>query len=86
MFSNELVIDSFLVHSESATTLLLYLISIDLHKYAYNRLNIIDEKYVEIERLNYTRIHYGVYISIEYEAVFGYGYKLPRIYYNKNNE
>lgn len=81
---NTIVVDPFIIHSESCNEYISYLISLDLHRCFSKHLNIIsdnnDNRFVEIESLR-VFIHDGVYKAIRYKAIAGHGYKLPRIHH-----
>lgn len=80
--SHHIVIDAFLVHSESAELYVPYTVSLDLHRRYRHRLTAAeDDRFVEVKSLD-VYVHYGAFCSIVYTAEFGRGYRLPRIVYN----
>lgn len=83
--SHHIVVDTFLVHSESAELYILYAISLDLHRRYKHRLAANDEddddRFVQVKSLD-AHIHYGAFCAIVYTVEFGLGYRLPRIVYN----
>ena len=78
--------NQFIIHT-SFKIHLLYLISLDLHKNFYKKLNIIDDnnnkRFSEIENLK-IYISNGNFSAIVYKAKFGSGYKIPFIDCYKN--
>lgn len=81
---NNIHCNAFIINSESCTLYILYLISLDVHRHFSQHLNILDDRYVEVESLQ-VAIHDGVYAAIEYKIISGRGYKLPRIKHNNCN-
>lgn len=81
--SHFIVIDTFVVHSESVQLYIPYAISLDLHRRYKHRLTEDgdDDRFVQVKSLD-VRIHYGAFCSIVYTVEFGRGYRLPRIVYN----
>lgn len=87
MIRGIILVDPFLIYSESADEYLTYLIAIDLEKNASEYLNKSDDlRYIEIKALKEVAIHDGIYKSIEYEVVPGFEHKLPRIIHSENFE
>lgn len=77
-------VTDFILNSTNSNKLITYLISLDLHRYFSNNLTkSTDQRYVEIAELT-VKIHDGPYKSIEYKAVAGKGYKLPKFYHYDN--
>lgn len=81
--NHHIVVETFLLHSESAQLYILYAISLDLHRRYNDRLTAEDgdDRYVQVKSLD-VHIHYGAFCSIVYTVEFGHGYRLPRIVYN----
>lgn len=76
---HHIVIDTFLVHSESAALYIAYLISLDLHgRYGDRLLADADDRFVQVRSLD-VRVHYGAFCAVAYTVEFGGGYRLPRI-------
>lgn len=84
--SHHIVVDTFLVHSESVELYILYTISLDLHR-RYKHLLVVpedeDDRFVQVKSLD-VHIHYGAFCSIVYTVEFGAGYRLPRIVYHES--
>lgn len=80
---HHIVVDTFLLHSESAELYIQYAISLDLHRRYNDRLTAEheDDRFVQVESLD-VHIHYGAFCCIVYAVEFGHGYRLPRIVYN----
>lgn len=76
---HHIVVDTFLVHSESADLYILYLISLDLHRrYGDLLWADADDRFVQVKSLD-ARVHYGAFCAIYYTVEFGRGYRIPRI-------
>lgn len=81
---HHIVIDTFLVHSESAELYIAYLISLDLHgRYGDRLLADVDDRFVQVRSLD-ARVHYGAFCAIAYTVEFGGGYRLPRIAHDES--
>lgn len=86
-YTGLIYLPSFLLHSKDSNLYLLWLISDDLHRYQYGKLNFVanptcperESKYIEIQSIEYITIHDGKYKSISYKVKFGRGYQLPRL-------
>lgn len=86
--SHYLHVKEFQIHSVYAKFILLYHISIHLHKHYKKYLSassIGDNRFVEVEKLDIS-IHYGPHTAVSYKVKFGKGYKLPCITHNTCDE
>jgi hypothetical protein len=84
------VLDDWIIHSTNSAALILYLISVQLHTHFCDHLVTFQyddgtlTPYVEIGHLE-VAIHNNVYKSVQFKAIAGTGYKLPRLcYYGAN--
>lgn len=82
-FNNYFYVEEFIIYNKYCKTIILFLISLDLHKHHADKLHpCTDKRFVEIESLQveYNDSKFG---NVEYKATFGRGYRLPSIIYNQ---
>lgn len=86
--TSNIVIDPFLVNSYSCELYLLYIIALDIARIDpyFMRTCVRDsERYGEIRSLKVS-IHDSAFLSVEYTAVKGNGFLLPRIKFVRDND